>query len=182
MFAFAAMVWTTLIVAFPQYFSLPILLFMIPLFGFFAVKALFGPLLYLRRVPCTKGEVLGAALAGMALSHSIALGVFAASSRRTRCSRSRRRARRRRPAPAEPLRRAGSPGARGVRDAAGLAACFAAMAIWRKGNHMESAMWLSILVLQAVPYIAALVCHGLSKLPERAEGAASAARRRCRPT
>ena len=50
---------------------------MIPLMVFFVCKALMGPLLYMRRVKCSLPDVLGSALAGMALSHGIAQGVFA---------------------------------------------------------------------------------------------------------
>jgi hypothetical protein len=58
----------------------------------------------------------------------------------------------------------------GVREEAllliGLLLCVAAMAWTRLPNHVESAMWMTILVLQAVPYAAALACAGLSALPE----------------
>jgi hypothetical protein len=47
-----------------------------------------------------------------------------------------------------------------------LLSCVAAMAWTRLPNHLESAMWMTILVLQAVPYAASLVCAGLSALPE----------------
>ena len=49
---------------------------MIPLIAFFFFKALMGPLMYMRRVRCEQKDVWGAALAGMALSHGIAQGVF----------------------------------------------------------------------------------------------------------
>jgi hypothetical protein len=58
----------------------------------------------------------------------------------------------------------------GVREEAllliGLLSCVAAMAWTRLPNHLESAMWMTILVLQAVPYLAALICAGLSAVPE----------------
>ncbi len=173
-FAFAAMFWTIAIVAAPQYFSLPILLFMIPLFGFFAVKALFGPMLYLRRVPCTKGEVLGAALAGMALSHAIALGVFAGLTKKTAVFQITAKGKAAPTAKSSQGRfgRAIAPVREELAMLIGLAACCAAMAIWRKGNHVESAMWMAILAMQAVPYLAALVCQWLSHLPEQSASAA----------
>jgi hypothetical protein len=58
----------------------------------------------------------------------------------------------------------------GVREEAmmliALLSCVAAMAWTRLPNHLESAMWMTILVLQAVPYAASLICAGLSALPE----------------
>ncbi|MBA3479115.1 MAG: glycosyltransferase [Lautropia sp.] len=182
-FAFGAMAWTIGIVGAPHLFSLPIQLFMIPLMVFFVCKALMGPLLYLRRVRCSLPDVMGSALAGMALSHGIAQGVFAGLWHKTAvfeitekgagdsapaaadASALQMEAAR----PAAAVRQAG-PAWAGVREEAllliGLLFCVAAMAWTRLPNHLESAMWMTILVLQAVPYAAALSCAGLSALPE----------------
>ena len=181
-FAFGAMAWTIGIVAAPQYFSLPIRLFMIPLMVFFVFKALMGPLLYMRRVRCSLADVVGSALAGMALSHGIAQGVFAGLWHRTAVfeitekGAGRDVATETTPgagAEAKPVKKAASrsgPPWAGVREEAllliGLLACVAAMAHTRLPNHLESAMWITILVLQSVPYMAAVICAGLSALPE----------------
>jgi len=184
------MAWTIGIVAAPQYFSLPIRLFMIPLMVFFVCKALMGPLLYMRRVRCSLPDVLGSALAGMALSHGIAQGVFAglwhksavfeitekgasdaapagvSSSAAADAPRDAAA----HPAPAKDGRANAGPPWAGVREEAllliGLLSCVGAMYLTRLPNHLESAMWMTILVLQAVPYLAAITCAGLSALPE----------------
>ena len=187
-FGFGAMAWTIGIVAAPQLFSLPIQLFMIPLMVFFVCKALMGPLLYMRRVKCSLLDVLGSALAGMALSHGIAQGVFAGLWHRTAVFEiTEKGATDAAPAtaaaagtPAADMKKKGEPVGTaaasagppwaGVREEAllliGLLSCVGAMAYTRLPNHIESAMWMTILVLQAVPYAAALVCAGLSALPE----------------
>ena len=187
-FAFGAMAWTIGIVAAPQLFSLPIKLFMIPLMVFFVCKALMGPLLYLRRVRCSVPDVLGSALAGMALSHGIAQGVFAGLWHKTAVfeitEKGATDASQANVSAASPGGAAGQtqgkpssagpanvrPPWAGVREEAllliGLLSCVGAMAWTRLPNHLESAMWMTILVLQAVPYLAALVCAGLSALPE----------------
>jgi hypothetical protein len=54
----------------------PLWLFVVPLIAFFAARLLIGPLLYTRCVPCGLADRLGAAVAGMALSHRIARGVL----------------------------------------------------------------------------------------------------------
>ncbi|MGE0800531.1 MAG: glycosyltransferase [Lautropia sp.] len=215
-FAFGAIAWTIGIVAAPHLFSLPILLFMVPLIVFFICKALMGPLLYLRRVRCGLPDVFGSALAGMALSHGIAQGVFAGLWHRTAVFEITEKgagngaassaganagsagaaiaavpalagtaaaadaadavavsaevgAAAASPASAASKRPAGPPWA-GVREEAllltGLLLAFAAMWLTRQPNHIESAMWMTILLLQAVPYLAAVVCAGLSALPE----------------
>ncbi|NLD69684.1 MAG: glycosyltransferase, partial [Limnobacter sp.] len=163
-FAFAAMAWTIGIIAAPQWFSLPITLFMLPLFGFFAVKALAGPLLYLRRVDCGLRDALGAALAGMALSHSIARGVFAGLAQRRSVFEVTRKGTNK---PAAAMGR-WHPVREELLLAAGLLVCVAGMAISRKAGHPESLMWIAILAMQTVPYLATLVCNAIAGRPERA--------------
>ena len=81
-FSLAAMAWTVGLVAAPQLFGVPFALFVVPLAVFFLARLVLGPLLYWRRVPCPTTDILGAALAGMGLSHTIARGVIAGLTRR----------------------------------------------------------------------------------------------------
>lgn len=162
LFSFGAMAWTIGVLASPRQFHYPIALYMVPLVVFFGFKALFGPLLYLRRVGCAVRDVAGAALAGMGLSHAIAQGVFAGLVRRegifeiTRKGRAARRT-----------------GLAAAREEAllwtGLMVCVAAVALTRKVNHLESALWMGVLCLQAFPYAAALACATLSMRAAKAE-------------
>ena len=71
-----ALFWTAGMVAYPQYFSLPMQLFLIPVIGFFFAKAIFGIVLYRARVPCSWYDTLMASLASMGLSHAIARGIL----------------------------------------------------------------------------------------------------------
>ncbi|MET0508439.1 MAG: glycosyltransferase family 2 protein, partial [Burkholderiaceae bacterium] len=197
LFAFGAMAWTIAMVAYPKGFSLPILLFMVPLLGFFAVKTLLGPLLYLRRVRCSLADVGGAALAGMALSHGIARGIWSGLTHKTAVFEITVKGTGSAVQGTVPMAVAASgdvqPAVRDQAQAAakaseaakqpnpapwggareegflliGLATCIVAMGIWRQPNHVESAMWMTILAMQAVPYAAALLCVGLSRLPNR---------------
>lgn len=75
-FTLASLVWTIGMLGFPEHFSLPLDLFVIPVLGFFVLKAYFGPALYRVRVPCGWRDVLGASVASMALSHAIARGII----------------------------------------------------------------------------------------------------------
>ena len=196
-FAFAAMFWTIGIIWAPHLFSLPILLFMLPVFVFFAGKALMGPLLYWRRVPCSFSDVMGSALAGMALSHGIALGVFTGLFKRTAVFEITEKAggagtsaakpttgakateasskKVAKAAPRSMLSRALSQ----VREEGGLllalAVCVAGVYITRRPEHIESALWMWILALQAVPYLAAVICAFFSVLPEREQEQPAAA-------
>ena len=88
--------------------------------------------------------------------------------------------------PATPVRPASGPPWAGVREEAllliGLLSCVGAMAWTRLPNHLESAMWMTILVLQAVPYLAAITCAGLSALPEFRTRTARNSARQASPT
>ena len=75
-FTIMAVFWTLGMVTDREHFTLPLGLFLFPVLGFFVAKSLFGIVLYRMRVPCGWKDTLGAALASMALSHSIALGIF----------------------------------------------------------------------------------------------------------
>lgn len=77
LFTFAAIGWTLAILIAPDVFGFPIALFIFPLTIFFSSRLLLGPLLYSRHVRCGGVDTVGAALAGMGLSHVIARGVFA---------------------------------------------------------------------------------------------------------
>ena len=76
-FTLASLAWTVGMLLNPENFSLPLDLFVIPVLGFFVLKAYFGPSLYRARVPCGWRDVLGASIASMALSHAIARGIIA---------------------------------------------------------------------------------------------------------
>ena len=55
------------------------------------------------------------------------------------------------------------------------------VALTRVPGQIESAMWMSILALQALPYVAALACTALSRMPERSAAASAAGEREALP-
>jgi exo-beta-1,3-glucanase (GH17 family)/cellulose synthase/poly-beta-1,6-N-acetylglucosamine synthase-like glycosyltransferase len=160
-FTFGAMAWTVAMLALPKEAHYPILLYMLPLVVFFGLRAVMGPLLYLRRVGCSPLETLGAALAGMGLSHAIGLGVWAGLMQREGVFEITGKG--------AAARRAGAAFG-GAREEAllllGLAVCMAGVALSRQPGHLESALWIGVLALQALPYAAAVACALLSRLPE----------------
>ena len=174
-FVFAALGWTLGVLALPHWFSLPVALFMLPLGVFCAAKLVIGPLLYWRRVPCSLGGSAGAAIAGMALSHAIARGVLAGLFRSAGVF--------------HITTKGGAAAARGpyawltriiapVREEllllTGLAAAIAAIGLTRSSGDVESALWMLMLGLQALPYLAALLCAVAAALPERRDTVAAA--------
>ena len=175
-FVIAALVWTIGTLTLPHAFPLPITLFMLPLAAFCLAKLVIGPLLYWRRVPCSAGGIVGAAIAGMALSHAIARGVLAglwrgaavfqitakggtaaASPAAGRCAR---------------LAALLAPAREEALLLMGLVSAIAAIGFTSSAGHLESALWMLMLGLQSLPYLAAIVCAGAAALPERHTGTA----------
>ena len=168
-FALAAVVWTVGAVVMPTVVTLPTLLFMLPLGTFVLAKLIVGPLLYWRRVPCSMAEIVGASVAGMAVSHGIARGVMAGLfGRNARFEVTHNGA--------ATVSRASIRSIFGaVREEAFMlvmlvvAACL--LAISASGTSANSIglsssanrwLWMAMLALQALPYAAALGCMWLS--------------------
>jgi exo-beta-1,3-glucanase (GH17 family)/cellulose synthase/poly-beta-1,6-N-acetylglucosamine synthase-like glycosyltransferase len=76
MFLVMGLLWSVLLIASPMRFEFPIVLFMLPSIGlfFFKIAQIFA--LYGARVPCGFRDRLGAAVAGLALSHTIGKAVW----------------------------------------------------------------------------------------------------------
>ncbi|MGH8617984.1 MAG: glycosyltransferase, partial [Burkholderiales bacterium] len=156
-FVFASIAWTIGMVAAPNLFSLPLTLFLLPVLGFFAVKSVFGPILYRARVQCSWLDVIGASLASMGLSHAIARGVFEGLSRSEGTFKSTAKT-------ARHTSRLGALAA--AREELLMLATLVAAAlavVWRFGpDHREGLMWAGLLLAQALPYMAAVACAWIS--------------------
>ena len=171
-FVAAALIWTTGMLASPHWFSYPITLLLLPLAVFCAVKLVIGPLLYWRRVPCSAGGIAGAAIAGMGLSHAIARGVLAGLFGGAGVFQITAKG-----GDAVPPATAGAWGARvsGMLAPAreellllvALWTAIAAVGFTRSTGHVESAVWMVMLGLQSLPYLAALICAVAAALPAR---------------
>ena len=152
-FTLMALFWTAGMVAFPQYFSLPMQLFLIPVIGFFFAKAIFGIVLYRARVPCGWYDTLMASLASMGLSHAIARGILHGLTRQKTSF----------VVTAKSRRMGGSSFAAfaPVREellmAVALALCIVGMARSYGTHYIEGMLWMFILAAQSIPYVSAVV-------------------------
>jgi exo-beta-1,3-glucanase (GH17 family)/cellulose synthase/poly-beta-1,6-N-acetylglucosamine synthase-like glycosyltransferase len=168
-FVFAALAWTIGVLALPQYFSLPVMLFMLPLAVFCAAKLVMGPLLYWRRVPCSAGGIVGAAIAGMALSHAIARGVLAGLFYKSgvfQITAKGKIAATSTHMDASAIARAFAPAREELLLLSALVLAIIAVGLTRTAGHTESALWMLMLALQALPYAASLLCAVAASLPE----------------
>jgi len=173
------------LVYFPNAFQPPLWLLTVPLIAFFSARLLTGPLLYARCVPCGLVDRLGAAVAGMALSHRIARGVLQGLRGRRAVFDITPKAT---AALAAYLPAPGSGGTvgtggtggtgfvQGIQEEfallVGLVFCICLLAISRDATDTGRLGWMAILAIQSLPYWAAVACrlieiHGPSdRLPQ----------------
>ncbi len=151
-FTLMAIAWTVGMVGWPEYFSLPMQLFLVPIIGFFISKAVFGIVLYRARVPCTWRETIMASIASMGLSHAIARGIFMGLFKKrgefVSTAKSRRVGSR-------------SNAFTCVREELlmfiALIACIFGMFYSVGINYIEGKLWIGILAAQSIPYASALI-------------------------
>jgi len=151
-FTMMALYWTAGMVAFPQYFSLPMQLFLIPVIGFFFAKMVFGVVLYRVRVPCGWYDTIMASVASMGLSHAIARGILHGLTRKKTAF----------VVTAKKRRMGGSsldafaPVREELLMALALILCIVGMAHAYGTRYVEGTLWMFILGAQSVPYLSAV--------------------------
>jgi len=149
-FTASALLWSLGLVLLPQYFAFPLAEFLLPVLALFGFKLLHSLWLYRARVPCTWRQTLGAALAGMSLTHTVARaiiqGVFTSSQPFLRT-----------PKAAEK-----TAWVRALLQAREELFVFAGLLLLGGGvmvryglENGEAALWLAILAVQSLPYLAA---------------------------
>ncbi len=161
-FAFGSLAWTLGMLVFPKAFGLPVTALALPILGFMAFKAALGPILYRRTMNCPWADILGASILSVGLAHAIARGVFAGLVKKK----------------GEFVRTPKGWKAKGamaffnpVREETGLLAALAAGAVTliltRGLDSLEARLWVGILSLQCIPYLAAIACQVAAYMPER---------------
>lgn len=70
-FTLAGLAWTLGLLLLPEYFAFPVTLFLVPTIAVFAFKIAHVFALYAKRVPCSFGQRVGAAIAGLALTYTV---------------------------------------------------------------------------------------------------------------
>lgn len=160
-FGIAGIVWSLGLLLFPKYFEFPPNAFMIPTLSVFAFKVGASLWLYEARVRCGFWDKVGAAVAGMALTHTVGramwLGMFTSGRpfvRTPKCENQ--------PALMQAFLMA--------REEIALLTCLwlAALAIvlvFGRENR-DAFMWAGLLVVQSLPYMAALITSMINVFPE----------------
>jgi len=160
LFTTASLILTAVILYDPIHSELPSNVFLMPTIGLFSFKILRGLWLYQARVPCSILESLGAALAGLALTHTVAQGtiqgLFTSGKPFMRTPKYEKQG---------PL----FSGLRSIQQEI-LMIILLGYAIWSMSNvehfdNLSGKLWIAILSVQIVPYIATLVTLLISVAP-----------------
>ena len=159
-FGIAGIIWSLGLLLFPKYFEFPPNAFMIPTLSVFAFKVAASLWLYEARVKCGLWDKVGAAVAGMALTHTVGramwLGIFTSGRpfvRTPKCENQ--------PALMQAFLMA--------REEIALLASLwlAALAIVMVFGHenRDAFMWSGLLVVQSLPYLAAFITALINAFP-----------------
>ncbi len=171
-YTLTAIVWSILMMIYPKYVDPPLAVFMIPPIALFVFKVFKLAHLYRTRIGATRMQTIAAAISGLALSHSIAKavvnGFFTSGKpffRTPKCENS--------PALVKAL-------AASFEETC-LAATLLAVAIGviavQGENTPGAIIWGEVLMIQSLPYLAAMLMSLINALPKRRDRKANAQRR-----
>ncbi|HYE51287.1 MAG TPA: glycosyltransferase [Azospirillaceae bacterium] len=160
-FVIGGIIWSIGLLLLPRWIEFPPTVFILPTLSVFFFKVLVGLWLYEARVRCRFVDKMGAAVAGMALTHTVGravwVGMFTQGRpfvRTPKCE-------------DQPALIQGFLHAREeVALMLGLWICAAVIALLKGGDNRDAYMWSIMLVVQSFPYIAALFVSTLNALPK----------------
>ncbi len=159
-FTTASLILTAIILTDPIHSELPANVFLLPTVGLFSFKILRGLWLYQARVPCSIWKSLGAALTGLSLTHTVARGtiqgLFTSGKPFMRTPKYEKQG---------PL----FAGLMTIRQELMLlillSTAIYAMCSIEHFDNLSGKLWIAVLSVQAVPYVAALVTLLISIAP-----------------
>ncbi|MGZ8158763.1 MAG: glycosyltransferase [Methylobacter sp.] len=159
-FTMTSLILTAIILYKPIGSELPINAFLLPTIGLFSFKVLRGLWLYQARVPCSVWQSLGAALAGLSLTHTVAKGtmqgLFTSGKPFMRTPKYEKQG---------PL----FAGLMVIREELLLlillGSAIYGMSTVEHFDNLSGRLWISVLSVQAVPYVATLVTLLISIAP-----------------
>jgi exo-beta-1,3-glucanase (GH17 family)/cellulose synthase/poly-beta-1,6-N-acetylglucosamine synthase-like glycosyltransferase len=161
-FVLASLAWTLGMLFMPKAFGLPVSALALPVLAFMAFKAALGPILYRRTMDAPWKDILGASILSVGLAHAISRGIFAGIVKRH----------------GEFVRTPKGWKSQGklaffapIREELGLlialVSAATALVVMRGTADLEARLWVGILALQCIPYIAAVACQIASYMPDR---------------
>ncbi|BCR06045.1 glycosyl transferase [Desulfuromonas versatilis] len=160
LFTFAGVFWTVGMLLLPHEFEIPLQVFLVPTLGLFVFKVMHALVLYRARVRCTFWQSVGAAIAGMGLTHTIARAIFNGLWTSSKPF----------------LRTPKGEGRPAVFQGVAMAWeetqimlllwLTAVASLWFFGlDNVEGLLWAALLLVQSIPYASALLTSLASTLP-----------------
>ncbi|MGR8933487.1 MAG: glycosyltransferase [Gammaproteobacteria bacterium] len=160
LFTFGSLLLTAIVLIEPMRGELPVIAFLLPSIFLFSFKLLRSVWLYSVRVRCSLGKTLGAALAGLALTHTVAkaiiIGMFSSG----------------RPFVRTPKCEEDKPFLSGFRmveeETLLLILLWGAVLLLSRNSlfdNTEGRLWISVLLIQSVPYAASVLTAFISVAP-----------------
>lgn len=165
LFTCTSLILTALLIRDPLHSELPVNAFLLPTIGLFGFKIVRGLWLYKARVACSLFQALGAALAGLSLTHTVARGTL------------------------QGLFTSGKPFMRTPKYEAQGPLIGGLLVIWQEllllsflitgivamrsidhFDNMSGRLWIAVLAVQAVPYVATLFTILISVAPNYVPG------------
>jgi len=160
LFTCTSLLLTAIIAYDPIHSELPVNAFLLPTIGLFSFKILRGLWLYQARVPCSVWQSLGAALSGLSLTHTVAKGtiqgLFTSGKPFMRTPKYEKQG---------PLFAGLMIIRQEVLLLALLGLAIAEMAMIEHFDNLSGRLWISVLSVQAVPYVATLITLLISIAP-----------------
>lgn len=160
LFLLLGLVWSVGLIVAPMRFEFPIVLFMLPSIGLFVFKLARLFALYRARVPCGLLDRVGAAVAGLALSHTIGMAVWKGLVIRSA------------PFLRTPKMAAAPALVQGLvmarTELVLLLLTWAAMTGVGIAHHLatwEARLWCAVLLTQSLPYLAAVAISVVAAMP-----------------
>ncbi len=169
-FTFGSIAWTLAMLLFPTAFSLPVAIMLTPILCFLVVKGALGPVLYRKTMDCRWADIFGASLASLGLSHAIARGILTGLIQKHGVF--------------KVTAKGKSVGSKltlinPIREELllllALLISAAAMLITRGFSNLDAQLWVSMLMLQSLPYWSTLACQVISQLPDQVPNPAKVA-------
>ena len=159
-FTVAGLAWTVGLLLLPEYFAFPVTLFLVPTLAVFGFKLAYTFSLYAKRVPCTPTQAAGAAIAGLALTYTVGkaflIGIFKKEKPFLRT-------------PKLEDKPAAIRGLVHAREETTLMLCLwaaaAAVGLVFGPRDPEAYVWVAVLLVQSLPYAAALLLSMMSAVP-----------------
>ena len=155
LFTLGSIGWSLLMLFFPQAFSLPVSLMIVTVICFLAIKAAMGPILYRKTMNCKWGDILGASIASLSISHAIAKGILNGLIRKSgvfKVTAKGKLVNKRKYGWIEPIFEE-------TLLAVALFGCGLAMLITRGFHNADAQIWVALLSLQSLPYVSAIACQ-----------------------